>query len=137
MPVGQEQDEEDDTFGRFLDNGRDDRRFAELPDGPGAAPTLSKGQVLRPWANGTFTRSNGHAANGEQATDGHLWVCKLGWWEDAPWDVRAYAAGHSTYPCDPTMQQLYDGAEFDAYHELGVCSMAAAIASWRLPAPTR
>jgi hypothetical protein len=32
------------------------------------------------------------------------------------------------------MQQLYDGAEFDAYHELGVCSMAAAIASWRLPA---
>jgi hypothetical protein len=107
------------------------------PDGPGAAPTLSKGQVLRPWANGTFTRSNGHAANGEQATDGHLWVCKLGWWEDAPWDVRAYAAGHSTYPCDPTMQQLYDGAEFDAYHELGVCSMAAAIASWQLPAPTR
>jgi hypothetical protein len=104
------------------------------PDGHGAAPTLSKGQVLRPWANGTFTRSNGHAANGEQATtDGRLWVCKLGWWEDAPWDVRAYAAGHPTYPCDPTMQQLYDGAEFDAYHELGFCSMAAAIASWQLP----
>jgi hypothetical protein len=100
-----------------------------------AAPTLSKGQVLRPWANGTFTRSNGHAADGEQATGGRLWVCKLGWWEDAPWDVRAYAAGHPTYPCDSTMQQLYDGAEFDAYHELGVSSMAAAIASWRRPVP--
>jgi hypothetical protein len=31
------------------------------------------------------------------------------------------------------MQQLYDGAEFDAYHDLGAFSMAAAVASWRLP----
>ena len=31
------------------------------------------------------------------------------------------------------MQQLYDGAEFYAYHELGVFSMAAAVAGWRLP----
>ena len=103
------------------------------PDGHGAVPALSKGQVLRPWANGTFARSNGHAADGSQTADGNLWVCKLGWWEGAPWDVRAYAAGHPAYPCDPTMQQLYDGAEFDAYHELGVFSMAAAVASWRLP----
>jgi hypothetical protein len=33
------------------------------------------------------------------------------------------------------LQQLYDGAEFDAYHELGLSSMAAALASWRLPLP--
>ena len=103
------------------------------PEGNGAASTLSKGQVLRPWANGTFSRPDVRATGGDQTTDGHLWVCKLGWWEDAPWDVRAYAVGHPTYPCDPTMQQLYDGAEFDAYHELGVFSMAAAVASWRLP----
>ena len=101
--------------------------------GGGAAPALSKGQVLRPWANGTFARSNGHAADGNQTADGNLWVCKLGWWQGAPWDVRAYAAGHPTYPCDSTMQQLYDGAEFDAYHDLGAFSMAAAVASWRLP----
>ncbi len=64
---------------------------------------------------------------------GNIWVCKLGWWDGAPWDVRAYAAGHSTYPCDPTMQQLYDGAEFDAYHELGACSVVAAATDGRLP----
>ena len=103
------------------------------PDERDAAPTLSTGQVLRPWANGTFARPNGQAAGGNQTRDGNLWVCKLGWWEGAPWDVRAYAVGHPTYPCDPTLQQLYDGAEFDAYHELGVSSMAAAVASWRLP----
>jgi hypothetical protein len=141
---------------------------------------LARGQVLHPWAEGTFTRRppqvepghqapdgrqtgnglaadashtpNGHAADapqgadargadghraadGHQATSGNLWICKLGWWDGAPWDVRAYAKGHSTYPCDPTMQQLYDGAEFDAYHELGVCSVAASATEGRLPLP--
>ena len=73
-----------------------------------------------------------HGANGQQAhlklpAAGEIWVCKLGWWEvQAPWDVRAYAAGHSTYPCDSTLQQLYDGAEFEAYHELGAASIIAA-----------
>jgi hypothetical protein len=105
------------------------------PNGDGATPPLSKGQVRRPWANGTFARSGARAGPGGQASDGTLWVCKLGWWDGAPWDVRAYAVGHPAYPCDPTLQQLYDGAEFDAYHELGVCSMAAAVASWPLPVP--
>jgi hypothetical protein len=102
----------------------------------GVDPSLRPGQVLRPWASGTFARPNGHAADGNQTVNGTLWVCKLGWWDGAPWDVRAYAEGHQTYPCDPTMQQLYDGAEFDAYHELGVFSMAAAVASWPLPVIT-
>jgi hypothetical protein len=31
------------------------------------------------------------------------------------------------------MQQLYDGAEFDAYHELGACSVVAAAKEGRLP----
>ena len=119
--------------------------------------SLKPGQVLRPWAHGTFIRppllaGHGHKAgnsqqtgNGQQAAadrpaeaggqlaGGHLWVCKLGWWDGAPWDVRAYAAGHSTYPCDPTMQQLYDGAEFDAYHGLGACSVVAAAIDGDLP----
>jgi hypothetical protein len=101
--------------------------------------SLKSGQVLRPWAYGTFIRPPKLTGNGQQAVvsrqfeSGHLWVCKLGWWDGAPWDVRAYAAGHSTYPCDPTMQQLYDGAEFDAYHELGACSVVAAAAEGRLP----
>jgi hypothetical protein len=77
--------------------------------------------------------ANGQAADDVLPSSGNLWVCKLGWWNEAPWDVRAYAAGHSTYPCDPTMQQLYDGAEFDAYHELGACSVVAAAKQGRLP----
>jgi hypothetical protein len=117
-----------------------------------AASGLDKGQVLRPWARGTFTWWDRQAVDGGQATDehqvaddgqqaasgqqvanGNLWVCKLGWWDGAPWDIRAYALAHSTYPCDATMQQLYDGAEFDAYHELGVCSVVAAATEGDLP----
>jgi hypothetical protein len=63
---------------------------------------------------------------------GNIWVLKLGVWNGAPWDVRAYAAGHPAYPCDPTLQQLYDGAEFEAYQELGV-STARAAAEGGLP----
>ena len=55
-----------------------------------------------------------------------IWVCKLGWWNEAPWDVLAYAKDHSTYPCDSTLEQLYDAAEFEAYRELGEAAAAAA-----------
>jgi hypothetical protein len=55
------------------------------------------------------------------------WMCKLGWWTGAPWDVRAYAAGHPAYPTDSTVEQLYDSAEFDAYRELGACSVKLAL----------
>ncbi len=54
------------------------------------------------------------------------WVCKLGWWTQAPWDVLAYAEDHPTYPCDSTLEQLYDAAEFEAYHELGEAAVRAA-----------
>jgi hypothetical protein len=132
----------------------------------GKAPALGRGQVLRPWAHGTFTHldaaanppngahapdgaatrpdgfrapegtdmppdgaaghPNGQAADHGQPGPGQIWVCKLGWWDQVPWDVRAYAAGHPTYPCDPTLQQLYDGAEFEAYRELGAWAVIAA-----------
>jgi Patatin-like phospholipase len=115
----------------------------------GRPASLGRGQVLQPWAYGTFTRQNGAAApdrsghrpdaggagpdgNGA-AAPGKIWICKLGWWDQAPWDVRAYAAGHSTYPCDPTLQQLYDGAEFEAYHALGAAAVSAAAEAGKLP----
>ena len=143
----------------------------------GKTPALRRGQVLRPWAHGTFTRpaaalaerggtgagpngdgtagrpagtvneqdsmvrardgvltqANGQGADRELPGAGEIWICKLGWWDQAPWDVRAYAAGHSTYPCDTTLQQLYDGAEFEAYHELGAAAVIAAAKAGRLP----
>jgi hypothetical protein len=117
-----------------------------IRSGPGRAAQLSHGQVLRPWAHGTFSgpgartgpgreSGNGHASDAGRAPDGNIWICKLGWWEAAPWDVRAYAAGHPSYPCDSTLQQLYDGAEFEAYHELGACAVAAAATAPEDPLP--
>ncbi|HEY2523117.1 MAG TPA: hypothetical protein VGJ19_23600 [Streptosporangiaceae bacterium] len=80
------------------------------------------GQVDRPCASGSFHRRDA-AAPGRP----NLVVCKLGWWQDAPWDVVAYAHNNPSYPCEPTLQQLYDSREFEAYRELGVSSAALAI----------
>src|SRR3984957_4803570 len=84
---------------------------------------LKPGQVVHPWAYGTFSRAPGHHGLPEA---GEIWVCKLGWGAEAPWDVLAYAQEHSTYPCDSTLEQLYDAAEFEAYHELGEAAVQAA-----------
>jgi hypothetical protein len=84
---------------------------------------LKPGQVVHPWAYGTFSRAPGRPGLPEK---GEIWVCKLGWWTEAPWDVLAYAQDHSTYPCDSTLEQLYDAAEFEAYHELGEAAVLAA-----------
>ena len=102
---------------------------AYAPGSPadGAAAKLGPGQVVCPWASGTFARP-APAGTGSAST---LVVCKLGWWTGAPWDVRAYAAGHPTYPADSTLEQLYDSAEFDAYRELGACSVKLAMAGAR------
>jgi hypothetical protein len=84
---------------------------------------LKPGQVVHPWAYGTFSRTAGRPGLPEE---GDIWVCKLGWWTQAPWDVLAYAQDHSTYPCDSTLEQLYDAAEFEAYHQLGEAAVRAA-----------
>jgi hypothetical protein len=84
---------------------------------------LKPGQVVHPWAYGTFSGAAGRPGLPEE---GDIWVCKLGWWTEAPWDVLAYAQDHSTYPCDSTLEQLYDAAEFEAYHELGEAAVLAA-----------
>jgi hypothetical protein len=97
---------------------------------PGMQP-LVRGQVVRPWVSGTYTIKGPSDARARTIV-----VCKLGWWSGAPWDVRAYAAGHSTYPTDSTLNQLYDSAEFDAYRELGWSSADLAIAPAKPPAQT-
>jgi hypothetical protein len=84
---------------------------------------LEPGQVVHPWAYGKFSRASGLPGLPEE---GDIWVCKLGWWKGAPWDVLAYAQDHSTYPCDSTLEQLYDAAEFEAYHQLGEATVRAA-----------
>jgi hypothetical protein len=81
---------------------------------------LAPGQVVRPWAYGTFSRPPEGPGRPQQ---GQIWVCKLGWWTGAPWDVLAYARDHPSYPCDSTLDQLYDATEFEAYHELGVATV--------------
>jgi hypothetical protein len=103
-----------------------DPRQMIFPLEPGMA-ALANGQVVRPWAAGTLTAPAGTAPS-------PLVVCKLGWWKSAPWDVCAYAAGHSSYPTEPTLDQLYDFAEFDAYRELGWASVDAAMAGGPLGA---
>jgi hypothetical protein len=89
----------------------------------GGGAGLAPGQVVRPWAHGTFRRPPGDHGLPER---GDIWVCKLGWWTGAPWDILAYAKSHSTFPTDSTLEQLYDAAEFEAYHELGGASLEAA-----------
>lgn len=103
---------------------------------------LAPGQVMRPWAYGTFRRLQEDSEPpkpqppaSEPLDDptpetaqplpqqGNIWVCKLGWWRGAPWDVLAYARHHPTYPCDPTLEQLYDANEFSAYQQLGAATV--------------
>jgi hypothetical protein len=84
-------------------------------------PGLDNGQVVHPWAYGTFTRPNPEPGS-DLPRQGQIWVCKLGWWDGAPWDVVAYAKSHQTFPCDSTLEQLYDAGEFEAYHQLGAAA---------------
>jgi len=44
-------------------------------------------------------------------------------------------AHHPEYPGNSTIEQLYDGAEFEAYRELGAAAVRAAVANE--PAATR
>ena len=81
---------------------------------------LAPGQVVHPWAHGRFRRPQ--PVPGLPA-EGDIWVCKLGWWSGAPWDVVAYAKSHATFPGDSTLEQLYDAPEFEAYQQLGVATV--------------
>jgi hypothetical protein len=84
---------------------------------------LAPGQVVRPWAHGRFRRLQQEPGLPEE---GDIWVCKLGWWAGAPWDVQAYARRHPTFPCDSMLEQLYDATEFEAYQQLGAAAVLEA-----------
>jgi hypothetical protein len=121
------------TLGGAIAQARSDARTEIQLDPPEMCDPehgLAAGQVVRPWVSGTFTRYPVSAP----AQYGSILVCKLGWWVTAPWDVRAYAAGHPDYPSDSTLQQLYDDAEFDAYRELGWASVGVTIQDGQLSA---
>jgi hypothetical protein len=91
--------------------------------------SLGPGEVTRPWATGTFSpvpqwQGDGAGPDGHPPrAGGNIWVCKLGWSKASPWDVQAYAKEHPDFPTQSTAQQLYDGAQFDAYRELGLSSV--------------
>jgi hypothetical protein len=104
-----------------------DRRRSRDRAGPGhddpRRAQAGPGQVVRPWAHGRFRRPQPVPGLPDE---GDIWVCKLGWWTGAPWDVLAYARQHPTYPCDSTLEQLYDATEFEAYHQLGAAAVLGA-----------
>ncbi len=75
--------------------------------------------VRSPFATDTFKYADG--------TEGRLIIVKAGVPTNAPWSIRAYQAQHSKFPCDPTLDQLFDGDRFDAYRELGRFSAGEAL----------
>jgi hypothetical protein len=119
------------TIGGAIAQARSDAR-TEIELNPQTMcdpPTnLKAGEVVTPSVSGTFT----YYPPSAPAENGALLVCKLGWWKGVPWDIGAYAAGHPDYPSDPTIEQLYDSAEFDAYRELGSASVALTIQNGEL-----
>jgi len=56
---------------------------------------------------------------GGAPTQGTLVVIKAGVPEDAPAAIESFHAAHPSFPCDPTLNQLYNAERFDAYHALG------------------
>jgi len=97
---------------------------------PSQAHELAPGQVVRPYAHGRFHRLEPVPGLPDE---GDIWVCKLGWWTGAPWDVLAYARQHPSYPCDSTLEQLYDASEFEAYHQLGAAAVQDAAENCQPP----
>lgn len=121
------------TIGGAIAQARSDARTEiELDPQTMCEPStgLKQGEVVTPSVSGKFTRYS----LSDPSVDGAILVCKLGWWKDAPWDICAYAASHPNYPSDPTIEQLYDSAEFDAYRELGSASVGLTIKNGELKA---
>jgi hypothetical protein len=89
------------------------------------APTGDRPPPAKPWyvkspyCGGDFTYGDG--------TKGRLIIVKAGVPQNAPWSVRSYQSEHPNFPCDPTLDQLFDGERFDAYRELGRYSVEQAL----------
>ena len=88
----------------------------------GSPPPSGPWFVRQPYCKGTIRYPDN--------TTGTLVVVKTGIPKEAPWSVLAYAQSHAKFPCDPTLDQLYDADRFDAYRELGEFSMDAAFGAF-------
>jgi hypothetical protein len=89
-------------------------------------------------ARGTFTRPGNHDGNGQEdfgrsPGHGHIWVCKLGWWNGAPSDPRPGLADNRGYSYETALQQLYDSTDIEPYRQLDASAIAAAVRYGRLP----
>jgi hypothetical protein len=71
---------------------------------------------LPPIVRQTFCRGRIMYPEGER---GQLIVIKAGVPADAPYDLANYYNHHRSFPCDSTLDQLYDADRFNAYSELG------------------
>jgi hypothetical protein len=79
------------------------------PQGP--RPTSGPWYVQVPFCKGTINYPDGQT--------GTIAFVKAGVPANAPWSVLAFANDNPEFPCDPTLDQLYDADRFDAYRELG------------------
>ena len=55
-------------------------------------------------------------------TEGILVFVKAAMAADAPWDVKAYRDSHPGFPCEGTLDQLFDDGQFQAYQALGAAA---------------
>jgi hypothetical protein len=78
---------------------------------PAAMAEVAERRNSRNHVTGRITYADG--------TEGTLVYGKALITDDAPWDVRAYAAKDAMFPVHPTSDQLYSGETFDAYQALG------------------
>jgi hypothetical protein len=60
-------------------------------------------------------------------TTGTLIHVKAGVPTNAPLSIQAFAQQHPNFPCDSTLDQLYDADRFDAYRELGAFCVDQAV----------
>ncbi|HUZ40846.1 MAG TPA: hypothetical protein VMU68_05590 [Acidimicrobiales bacterium] len=58
---------------------------------------------------------------------GTLYYVKLGVPNNAPWSIKSFAAANPSFPCDPTLDQLFDADRFEAYRELGAFAVEEAM----------
>jgi hypothetical protein len=60
----------------------------------------------------------------EGAKEGTIIYIKPGFYDDAPADVRAYAAANAKFPHDTTLNQWFTESQFESYRALGAHAIA-------------
>jgi hypothetical protein len=95
----------------------------EAPRSDGSSPQY----VKYPFCRGTIRYPDGKK--------GTLIFVKAGVPRNAPWSITSFARKNPKFPCDPTIDQLYDADRFDAYRELGRFSVEEAAKKWPPESP--